>query len=546
MALLVGCQNDDEYEAPDTLSDVAWYTSIFPGLPFSVSAEKDVISFLDASQGALSHEWTIEEGNYFLKTGFKTNDDLQSFIDKDLGLSTTNKTAHVVFMKEGISKVCLKNTFSEQVTIQTEDGPISAVQDGDVWVFEKCFEVDVFAKDIKPAFKVYQDDEEILSIGPDTEINNDQSTWPIVDVEVNKTLKFVDLSEVGRPNDRIWRFSGVPQTSTESTTEVAFLNFGTVTNVGSIRSSRIAPLPTAFTLMQIPLKVRVVSSSEPFEILSEISENDAEKLMFQVSGVVDPSTLVGENVNFTVNVVNETSGFNKDINVQSVSVNSDDATFLELTMAEPLYNSDNVTISYNGGNIKSTDNRTLNAFNDKKATLNGGQDLLASDERYSFEIEQDRGAGGNTAGWWTNHNNPWYFTGTKEITAADGSRSVKFHADDFSTVPNVTWFWGLSASETAALVPNSGTYRLSIQVYKESGSTINAFVINTNPEWIISVVDISEAESNKWITYEVDIELTGELERLNIGVRQQDNSGVVGSQTFYIDNIKLAPIEARP
>ncbi|MDO6519006.1 hypothetical protein [Zobellia uliginosa] len=544
--LMTSCQNDDEYEAPDTLSDVAYYTSVFPGSPFNASAEKDVISFMDASQGAITHEWTIEEGNFFLKPGFKANDSLPSFINEELGLSTSDKTAHVMFMNEGINKVCLKNTFGEPVTLQTEDGPISAVQEGDVWVFEKCFEIDVFAKDIQPAFKVLQDGEEILSVGPNDEINKDASTWPVVDVEVNKTLTFVDLSTVGRPNDRTWGFSGIPKSSTDSIAEVAFLNFGTTSNVGSIRSSRIAPLPTASTFMPIPLKVRVVSSSQPFEILSEISENESGKLTFQVSGIVDPASLSGESGNFTVNVVNEASGFDQNIAVQTVGINSEDGSILELTLAEPVYNSDRITVSYAEGNIRSTDQRVLNAFEDKKATLNAGEDVLASDERYSFEIEEDRGNGGNTAGWWTNHNNPWYFMGTQEISAADGTRVVRFHADDYAMVPDVTWFWGLSAAETAALVPNAGAYRLSIKVYRESGSTIGAFVINTNPEWVISVVDFSEGEDGQWMTYEVDIELTDAMERLNIGVRKADNPSVSGPQTFYIDDIKLAPIEARP
>ncbi len=33
---VTGCM-DDEYEAPDTLSDVSWYTSIFPGKPYAVN-----------------------------------------------------------------------------------------------------------------------------------------------------------------------------------------------------------------------------------------------------------------------------------------------------------------------------------------------------------------------------------------------------------------------------------------------------------------------------------------------------------------------------
>ncbi|MBU3026243.1 hypothetical protein [Zobellia galactanivorans] len=546
LALLSSCQNDDEYEAPDALSDMAWYTSVFPGSPFNVSAEKDFISFLDASQGAITHEWVIEEGSFFLRPGFTAGDSLPAFIDEELGLTSTDKTVHVMFVKEGLNTVCLKNTFGEQVTIQTEDGPISAVQDGDEWVFEKCFEVDVFAKDVKPAFKVLKDGEEILNIGADDKTSDDPSTWPVVDVEVNKTLTFVDLSLVGRPNFRTWNITGTPETSNDSIVEVAFLNFGTTTNVGNIRSSRIDPLPQTSNFRAIPLKVRVVSSSQPFEILSEITEDETEKLSFQVAGVIDQASLVGENGNFTVNVVNAAAGFDKDIAVQSIGVNETDGSILELTLAEPIYNSDEILVSYVGGDIQSTDKRTLEIFNDKKVIPHLGDSVLEADERYSFEIEDDRGDGGNTAGFWTQHNNPWYFWGTQEITAADGVRVVRYHADDFSAAPDVSWLWGLPAAETAALVPNAGTYRLSIEVFRESGSTIGALALNTNPDWVVSVIDFSEGPDGQWIKYSADIQLTGAMERLNVGVRKFDNPGVSGSQTFYIDDIRLTPLEARP
>ena len=66
-----------DFDAPDELSDVSWLigTQPFVNDPFSINVETPV-PFLDLSQGAVSHEWIIEEGNKYLKTGFRTNDSI--------------------------------------------------------------------------------------------------------------------------------------------------------------------------------------------------------------------------------------------------------------------------------------------------------------------------------------------------------------------------------------------------------------------------------------------------------------------------------------
>ncbi len=544
MLILTACQNDDDYVAPDTLSDISWFTSVFSGEDFNRAVEQS-ISFMDVSQGATSHEWIIDEGNYFLKSGFNSEkDSLPDFKNPDLGLRTEDKTVHVLFMKEGINQVCLKNTFSEQVTFQSVDGPISATQQGDEWVFEKCFDVDVYAKHIKPAFKVFQDGNEILNVTADQEIKaSDSDTWPIVDVEVNKTLTFVDMSTVGRPNERTWRIAGTPEVSNDSVAEVAFLKFGTTTEIGRIESSRIAPRPNRTDWKLIPLKVRVVSSSAPFEILSGITEDASEKLSFQVAGTIDAASLFGQNGNFTVNVTNATSGFNQNIAVQSIGVSSSDATVLELTLAEPIYNTDVVTISYAGGGIQSSDERALEDFSNITVQPHYAGSLTAPDSRLSFEVEEDRGAGGNTAGWWDERS--WFFGSIDDVTAADGIRVMRFQTDTFETAPANSNLWGLPGGDLTALVPEAGTYRVSIKFYRETGSSVSNITTIASPDWIVSSWDFSASNGN-WVTVENDIVTTGGLNRFDIQMRAGDNPGVTGPQTLYIDDIQIIPLEVRP
>ncbi len=533
---LVACQ-DDEYDAPDTVSDVTWYTSITPGNDF-IQATEGFISFLDASQGEISHEWTIEEGNFFLKTGFTNKDSLPLFIDKPKGLSTSDKTAHVIFMKEGINKVCLTNVFEEKVSYQTVDGPIDAVQEGDKWVFEKCFEVDVLSKEIKPAFKVLQDGVEILNITADDEVKlADADTWPIIDVEVNKTLTFVDETTVGRPNDRKWVITGgAPATSNEATFEVAFLNYGTTENLGRIESMRIDPLPNKVNWKYIPLKVRVVSSSAPFNILSEITEDENEKLSFQLGGIIDPASLVGQNGNFTVNVTN--GSFNQDIPVRSIEINSIDKSILELTLDAPIYNSDDVTVSYSGGGIMSTDERSLDDFSNMVVKMHFEGNVLADvNGRFSFETYNDSGPNrGDALGWWAQHT---FYQRTDEIEAADGDYSFRFIHPNFEAAGGGMTSWGPSDLQVPA-----GTYKMTMQVYMEAGSDLGGIRVAFDP-WNLLIFDSKGIAKEQWVTLEGEITQAETTIGTLIQVHSDDSPGVTGPQTMYIDDIQMIPLEPR-
>ncbi len=539
MLLTIACQ-DDEYDAPDTVSDVTWYTSVSPGDEF-LRATGGFISFLDASQGAISHEWTTEEGNHFLKTGFNDKDFLPDFIDSSKGLVTNDETVHVLFMKEGKSKVCLKNTFNEKVVYQTVDGPIEATQVGDKWVFEKCFEVEVIAKDIKPEFRILQDGVEILRVGADDDIDiKDKDAWPTVDVEVNKTLTFIDLSKVGRPNARTWHINGgVPETSNDSIAEIAFLNFGTTVNLGRLESRREEPLPTKTNPKHIPLNVNVVSSSEPFEVISEINEDETEKISFQVAGIIDPNSLIGQNGNFTVNVNNTTAGFNQNIAIQSIEINSNDESVLELTLAEPIYNSDIVTISYSRGNIQSTDARRLESFG--PLTVNMYTTNVLSED--IFGAEGVTGASGGVQGFWTQHSE-WFDTGGRsEEQAASGNASFKWSTPDWDTMSGGNH--NFQGSRDGQFVADPGIYEMSLKVYLPSGSDMKAIRTVLQKPWVPITWSFDGIAKDTWITLKQNVDI-GTHTFVWLQMNRDDNPGISGAQIIYIDDIELSPVELRP
>lgn len=238
LALLWTCSDDEyqSYDAPDELSDVAWLIGLNTNSQdkFSINATTH-LSFLDLSQGTVSHEWIIEEGNNFLKEGFKSTDSLPDFINENAGLSIDNPKAHVLFNNSGLNTVRLIDKFNNPVKYVSSQGTLEAVQEGNLWVIDTTFTFDVYAK-IKPAFKVYQDGVEILNVTEaDMPSIDDKDSWPTVEVEAGTALTFEDLSTVGRPNGRSWRFpAGTPNQVGGVTASVSFFQLGTFT--GHMRS----------------------------------------------------------------------------------------------------------------------------------------------------------------------------------------------------------------------------------------------------------------------------------------------------------------------
>ncbi len=143
LIVFVSSCSDNEYIKPNSFSDVSWYYSIAPGAALEIQAGRS-ISFMDVSVGALTHQWSIEKPNSFLKPVFSASDSLSLplFIDNSLDTINPATTIHVFFKNQGVAKVRLRNTFSEQVSYKGKK-PLKAIQEGNVWVIDTTFVVTV-------------------------------------------------------------------------------------------------------------------------------------------------------------------------------------------------------------------------------------------------------------------------------------------------------------------------------------------------------------------------------------------------------------------
>ena len=545
-----------DYTAPGEISDTSWIVGFNQSIPkedaYLINIDTH-ISFLDLSQGFVDHEWTIEEGNAFLKEGFTRNDSLPLFIKNDETV-TTDLKAHVLFRKKGLNKVRLYNTFSSPVTRETSLGTYTSTQVGDLHVVDTTFTFDVFGY-VKPAFRILQDGVVKLEVFADDMPSLDnEDEWPVVEVKAATSLTYEDLSVEGRPNSRRWDVAdGSPVSANGVTSNFKFFRLGTF-NAGTITANRSnlgRTYPSASVEKIIPLKVHVVQSDLAFEINGQIKETEEEVLRFQVTGEIDAFT--GQESFFTVNVKND--AFDQNIAVSQARISDTDGTYIELTLSEPIYNSDAITVNYAGGTILSTDERLLNDFSAPvNVTSYFGGNILPGNGWASFETENGAVNRAFAQDYFTGNGNKvdgsntvgYYMRNTDKSFLGDAS--MKFESTDANPIPNVN-LWGFAFSKPDPI--KAGTYKMSYRVFLEPGNTLKGIRTEINkPVFLQQVWDIENTPRGSWqlITNELVLpqDVTETNSRWAFRVHGPLNAGVTGAQKMFIDDFSLIEIEVRP
>ncbi|WP_346881159.1 hypothetical protein [uncultured Algibacter sp.] len=546
LVFILGCDKDEDL--PPAFQDATWGINLRPE-DARVTQVGKALSFRDLSQGALSHEFIIEDGNKYLFPGYGANDSLPLFINNDLGLRTTNTDAHVLFLNQGINKVTIRNTFKDSLSFNGNER-IDAVQENGVWVIENTWEIDVFGP-LKPAFEVRDKNDNVLvSIsGEDLVSNEDSSTWPVIQIEAGDALTYVDLTLEDRPNDRLWTFTrGNPGNSRDATAEVGYFSLGTF-NAGRIQAIREGnDVPDERVAKIIPLVIEVIPSSQPFVFNEEGGAllNDDDSITFGVTGEIEP--FIDEVDSFTVRVVNTAAGFDQEIPVISAIINSTDATKIDLILAEPLYNTDDITISYAGGNIESVDMRTLQPFSSMEVQVSLDANILV-DPKWGFETAATTGNITRKAGldgyWAAAANDPERFFFRNTDIVATGSASVRYLNPD-GISKNVTLTGNGISSPTG--IP-AGDYLISYNVYLEPGNTMKMFRNSNNFGTFGDIVwDLESLPRGEWVEINQVVTTTAipSGKQFQLKVHQIDNPGVTGQQVMYWDDLSWVLLERRP
>lgn len=531
LVMTIGCEKD--YVAKSDLVDVSWYTSIVPGTDYVLAVDKHV-SFMDISQGAISHKWELVEGagTYFLGEDFYGKDTLMDYVDHSMGFSTSEPTVHVLFSKGGLQTIRLYNEFPRKVSYSAEM-PFESKKVGDVWVIDTTFTIDVFA-DMLPAFQVFQVLEDgmdslILDVDEDQLVSKeDTANWQSVEVEAGTVLKYVDMTTTDRPTGREWSINrgNGKETFTDSVVEVSYLKLGQAIG-GSIKSEReeSGSTPKGTATKQIPLKVKVTPSNKPFEYLGEMQEQEDETISFRVSGEV-ASITDGETA-FTVHVKN-TSGFDRPIDVLSAKINANDASIIDLSLLESIYNSDEITVSFDNtiGTIVSTDSRTLQSFSGEVVAMYFEN---AADPKYFSAEDPD--------GWFLQHAEQWFINNENAVSG----NSFKFYYNSTASPANKAKAQS-TGDNTLGMTP--GNYKMRMSIYIEENSSIGKLSTNlSTPDWLALVWDLTAVEKGKWVILEDDVAVA-DHSKFILQVATADVSS--DEATMYIDDIEFVTVETRP
>lgn len=352
---------NDEFEEPNSFSDIAFYTSDFrTTTTLEVDGEiKDVmflgagkyISFSDLSHGEVEHKWTIPSDANFLEGKWNRNTkDYKPFIKDTQDTTSTEETVHVYFgeghPEGGLYEVNLRNTFSDSVSFRGVD-TLESVYQGGQWVIDTTFLIKVFDT-IQVAVEVRQEGNLIDLENTDT-----------IFVEAGDVLEFTDLTTIGEPDTRTWEIGNDTYSGEQATVTFKKLGVGYVFFSASRTELNIPP---DFERYRIPVPIKVIPSSKPFELFADLTELENETIQIPFNGEFIPFVEADAIDLFTVLVNGE------EFTVESLKINSADATILDLKLSEPIYRPDNITISYAGG-LESTDTRQSEAFTDEPVVM---------------------------------------------------------------------------------------------------------------------------------------------------------------------------------
>ncbi|MGJ8659022.1 MAG: hypothetical protein ACSHWV_04155 [Cellulophaga fucicola] len=507
ISLITAC-NSDDYDAPNSFSDVSWYTSGFREEIVSVSVN-DFASFSDLSQGEISHKWTIEEGSHFLKGPITRKDSIfDEFIIKPESLESVDKTVHVLFTKGGLKKVNLYNEFKEYVEFKGADGFVFPAKEvGNKWVIDTTFVVDVYDA-IMPQILIRQNGIVVPH----------ESESDVITVEAGSELEFVDVTTIGRPNTWSWQVAGI--TSTDSLAVIQLNKLGEFKAVLNL-SRQGETIPAGYEKYNIAATIKVVPSSLPFEVASDISELEDQTIQIPYNGEFTPFT--DQKSHFTVNVNGSPFA------ISSVGLNSSNATILEIKLQDQIYRSDNITVSYDGnGTLESSDTRIPGAFTDLPVQM-------YQHEAVRFDIED----GG--ANWTTKDDNlPTTTVAPSTEQAASGIYSMKVDAASagaWSGFHNIIDQYTLTAGVT---------YQLEYKIYKQAGAAINM-----NGPWIQKGGEtvfqfwnnvIASAAEDTWVTVSPDQRFTASATASDYEIYIRHN----GMGVVYFDDIRVMEVDERP
>lgn len=572
--LLVSCEDNEMMLQPNDFSDVSFINSqLIDQWSDNIIEVGSPISFMDLSQNAVTHTWTIEESCSFLYGKYTENDTVyDSFIIPNAGTVTTDITAYVLFNEPGNEiGVKINNSFRDEVTYTAFPDDLSYSlsytfeysigseynSSTGLWDFEAEYIFKVLDK-VDATVSFFIGDELIAEV--DKGIFGDESemdSWATIEISTDDIIT-IQADVYGEPETMKSYFSSNLNSvdTIESTSETvstnpkitrlteyyfpsALGNFD-VGYMKLVRSSGTSDVtvPASSVTKTLPLKFNVTMGTGDLEAAATVTDFD--EITFSLSALAStlPSAVKND---FSVTINNpDKSITNESITISSVSLNSAKSAFV-VRLASEIYVDDEITIKYTPASsaIEDIYGRELAAFEITDPTF--FDPVITDSEMRGFEGEQSSDK--SIYGWFL-QDYPYWAISDEQVYS--GNASLKYYNDGLDDSDS-TWTCQSNATYSE-LSGSAGRYLLEAWVWVDAYATITSditFAFESPTATLTSTTTpISDVTRGKWCKIEREYTFSADLVEATTKMNIKMSNENVG--TMYIDDISLSRVQTRP
>ncbi|NLR93495.1 hypothetical protein [Flammeovirga agarivorans] len=421
------------------------------------------------------------------------------------------------------------------------------------------FYITIVPPELKATFKVYHRGVEILHIDEDDMPNEDNTTWPTIDIALDDELVFEDLTNDAVELTRAWNFvSGAKagETGTEQTETNTYNTLVSGVQIGSFTVSRTINKEEQTSTKVIPLNINVALIQDgDTEVLGDVTTSDeiSNTISFFSNEVLQD--IPSESINDFAISGNDYNEVALSLSITSVALNPDNKKEVIVTLNDNVYNSDQLQLSYNGTKIMSRAEVPLNSFDKTVVPVNNSAQII-NETFKSFEEYKGKDTGGNAKGWISSHDGApkdsryFYFQRTDE-KASDGEYSMKFFADydlaDISKDKKVE----TSVNEGHELSVPEGVYEVTVDIFVVDGTITSPADENLEIKLVGDAtlaykVDYNALPRGEWTTITLKKPFGPSNSTSKLVIQFASDVSSSGNVNFYIDNVSMKALQVRP
>ncbi|MBD0403884.1 hypothetical protein [Flammeovirga sp. EKP202] len=540
----------------DTTFNVEVYDNVKPSF-YVLKNHTDTVLFVSAAQevdGADDSDWpTID---------LIASEDVLTFVDTTTVGKPTDTEWTLSYLEE-----TSKNRVFEVVPMKTGQGRAGAmksIRQGSSQALSQTVQktiplkLNIKAPEVRPQFEVYKGETLLFAYNDGDEIPSDPADWTSISIKVNESLTYVDNTQRGLTNGRVWTLNNT--TDEIYTDENAVAQYPTISmafEAGTFKVSRqgVAGMPDTEVELKIPLLIAV---DEALLKTSALTEESTKVISFETS---IPVATIGADAasHFTAHITNP-NGYDSPSSISTVAIDPNNSQRIFLTVGETTYNSDDITIAYDGnGGISSATGNQLEAFAEESVVMyNLSETEFEDPDLISVEVPTTSLGNANAEGWYQDggaatEKKKWL---RSTAYASHGDASMSFISDD-RTIETSTLFsiHNIHAGKTWAngMKNAPGDYLLSFDIFIPEGVDFTSGLItgfqdtslpgNDKSEY---TPDLSNVEKGKWVTVKQIVSFDLQASRRQLVLKVVNPVPATGALEFYLDNFTCIAIEARP